>query len=87
MKQKLLLNWIWDWIWLRVRVWFRVRWSSLIVTLIGFFMISILLYTSFIVYHDRICFKRNMYFGPLGFEHVMRNFFNPLSILYFGEQI
>ena len=33
-------------------------------TFIDFFMFSILLYTSFIVYYDRICFKRNMYFGP-----------------------
>ena len=82
MKQKLLLNWIWDWIWLRVRVWFRVRGFFSNCDAYQFFHVFHLVIHFFYCLQHRICFKRNMYFGPRVFRVLV--FFLSISSCYRG---
>src|SRR5665647_722073 len=82
MKQKLLLNWIWDWIWLRVRVWFRVRGFFSNCDAYQFFHDFHLVIHFFYCLQHRICFKRNMYFGPRVFRVLV--FFLSISSCYRG---
>jgi len=66
MKQKLLLNWVWVWVWVWVR--FRVRGFFSNCDAYQFFHVFHLVIHFFYCLQHRICFKRNMYFGPRVFR-------------------